>query len=39
MANAQHHPEGDVDAELFDERDARLVLLLTGTLSAYAAPR
>lgn len=33
VANAPHHPEGNVDAELFEERDARLVLLLTATLS------
>jgi hypothetical protein len=35
IANAPHHPEGDVDAELFDEKDARLVLLLTAALSEY----
>lgn len=39
VANAPHHPEGNVNAELFDERDARLVLLLTATLSEYIAPR
>lgn len=39
VANAPHHPEGDVDAELFGERDARLILLLTATLSDYVAPR
>lgn len=39
VANAPHHPEGHVDAELFDDRDARLVLLLTATLSEYVAPR
>lgn len=39
IANASHHPEGDVDAELFDERDARLVLLLTAALSEYVEPR
>jgi hypothetical protein len=35
VANAPHHPEGDVDAELFDRRDARLILLLTSALSEY----
>jgi hypothetical protein len=35
VANTPHHPEGDVDAELFDGRDARLVLLLTTALSEY----
>ncbi len=38
IANAPHHPEGDVDAELFDQRDARLVLLLTAALSEYVEP-
>lgn len=38
IANAPHHPEGNVDAELFDSRDARLVLLLTAALSEYVAP-
>ena len=35
VANAPHHPEGDVDAEIFESRDARLVLLLTSVLSEY----
>lgn len=35
IANAPHHPEGDVDAEIFNARDARLVLLLTAALSEY----
>lgn len=35
VANAPHHPEGNVDSELFDERDARLVLILTAALSEY----
>jgi hypothetical protein len=39
VASAPHHPEGNVDAELFGERDARLVLLLTAALSEYVAPR
>ncbi len=39
IANAPHHPEGDIDAELFDERDARLVLILTAALSEYAEPQ
>lgn len=39
VANTPHHPQGHVDAELFDERDARLVLLLTAALSEYVAPR
>jgi hypothetical protein len=39
VANAPHHPEGNVDAELFDSRDARLVLLLTAALSEYVEPR
>jgi hypothetical protein len=39
IANAPHHPEGSVDAELFDWRDARLVLLLTAALSEYVAPQ
>lgn len=37
IANAPHHPEGEVDAELFDGRDARLVLLLTTALSEYVS--
>jgi hypothetical protein len=39
VANAPHHPEGEVDAELFDGRDARLVLLLTAALSEYVEHR
>jgi hypothetical protein len=39
VANAPHHPEGDVNAELFDARDARLILLLTATLSKYVERR
>jgi hypothetical protein len=39
VANAPHHPEGDVNAELFNERDARLVLVLTAALSEYVEPR
>ncbi len=35
VANAPHHPERDVNAELFDERDARLLLILTAALSEY----
>lgn len=35
IANAPHHPENDDDIELFDRRDARLVLLLTAVLSEY----
>jgi len=35
VANAPHHPEGDVDAELFEKRDARLILLLVSSLSEY----
>lgn len=38
IANAPHHPEGDVDAELFDARDARMVLTLTAAQSAYVTP-
>jgi hypothetical protein len=37
VANAPHHPEGNVDAELFERRDARLVLLLTAALSEYVS--
>lgn len=37
IANAPHHPEGKVDAELFDSRDARLILVLTAALSEYVA--
>jgi transposase len=39
IVNAPHHPEGDVDAEIFDARDARLVLLLTAALSEYVESR
>ena len=39
VANAPHHPEGDVNAELFDSRDARFLLLLTAALSEYVRPR
>lgn len=39
IANAPHHPESDLSAERFDERDARLVLLLTAALSEYVAWR
>jgi len=39
VANAPHHPEGNVDAEHFDARDARLILLLTSALSEYVAHR
>ena len=35
IANAPHHPENDDDIELFDRRDARLVLMLTAVLSEY----
>lgn len=35
VANAPAHPEGHVDSELFDGRDARLLLLLTAALSEY----
>ncbi len=37
IANAPHHPEGETDAELFDARDARAVLMLTAVLSQYVA--
>jgi hypothetical protein len=39
VANAPHHPEGDVDGDIFDFRDARLLLLLTSALSEYVQPR
>jgi hypothetical protein len=39
VANAPHHPEGDVNAEIFEGRDARLVLLLTTALSEYLEHR
>ena len=35
VANAPHHPEGDVDAESFERRDARLILLVTAAPSEY----
>lgn len=35
VANASHHPEGNVNAELFTGRDARLLLVLAAALSAY----
>jgi hypothetical protein len=39
VANAPHHPEGNVNAEAFDGRDARLILLLTAALSEYVERR
>lgn len=39
VANAPHHPEGDVNAELFTGRDARLLLVVTAALSEYVQPR
>ena len=33
IANAPHHPEGNINAEVFDGRDARFLLLLTAALS------
>lgn len=39
VANALHHPEGDVNSEVFDGRDARLMLLLTAALSEYVEQR
>jgi hypothetical protein len=39
IANAPHHPEGSVTAEIFDGRDARLLLLLTSALSEYVERR
>jgi hypothetical protein len=39
VANAPHHPEGNVNAESFDGRDARLILLLTAALSEYVERR
>ena len=35
VANSPHHPEGDVDTELFEQRDARLILVLVAALSEY----
>ena len=37
IANAPHHPEGDVDTELFKRQDARLIHLLTAALSEYVS--
>lgn len=39
VANAPHHPEGHIDAERFNARDARLILLLTAALSEYVERR
>jgi hypothetical protein len=39
VANAPHHPEGDINSEVFNERDARLVLVLTAALSEYVEKR
>jgi hypothetical protein len=39
VANAPHHPEGHENAELFDKRDARLLLILTAALSEYVECR
>lgn len=39
VANAPHHPEGDVNAELFNDTDARLILVLTAALSEYVERR
>jgi hypothetical protein len=39
VANAPHHPERDVNAELFTGRDARLLLILTAALSEYVERR
>ena len=39
VANAPHHPEGDVNSEIFEGRDARLILVLTAALSEYLAHR
>lgn len=39
VANAPAHPEGNVNSELFDGRDARLLLLLTAALSEYVEAR
>ena len=35
ITNAPHHPEGEEGSQHFDAPDARLILLLTGALSAY----
>jgi len=34
-----HHPEGYVSAELFNDRDVRLILLLTPALSEFVERR
>jgi hypothetical protein len=39
VASALHHPEGEVNPELMDGRDARLMLLLTAALSEYVEQR
>jgi hypothetical protein len=39
LANAPHHPESDVNAEVFTGRDARLLLILTVALSEYVERR
>jgi hypothetical protein len=39
VANAPHHPEGDVNAEVFSGWAARLLLLLTAALSEYIERR
>jgi hypothetical protein len=39
VANAPHHPESDVNPEIFNDRDARLILLLTAALSEYVERR
>jgi hypothetical protein len=39
VANMPHHPEGVVNAGVFDARDARLILLLTAALSEYVERR
>lgn len=37
MASYPHHPEGQVDAQSFTPKDARLVLLLTAALCDYVS--
>ena len=39
VANAPHHPEGNVNPQTFDGRDARLILLLATALSEYVERR
>jgi hypothetical protein len=34
-----HHPEGNVNAELFNDSDVRLILLLTAALSKFVERR